>query len=216
MSEHDRSRLPRKSFRSRMWILLGVSIIISMMLWIPEVMRDWILNARVNEMKRQIDDAAQRDDPLNAISAQLVDAGFTEQGRVTTPPQIQMKQDHAVLAAELHLSDGTPFWRPMSVLVFAELPVHEDIESPARIDFWYPWPRPTQTGRSSRWDRILPTYSILLPFAVIVTIILRVNQRDMRVRRGQCRECGYPIGTSQVCTECGAAVSKRPVNSSRV
>src|SRR5436190_180033 len=34
-------------------------------------------------------------------------------------------------------------------------------------------------------------------------------RRRIRARRGQCPGCAYPIGTSDVCTECGAAVSPR-------
>ncbi|MCL4196841.1 MAG: hypothetical protein KJZ69_05045 [Phycisphaerales bacterium] len=31
-------------------------------------------------------------------------------------------------------------------------------------------------------------------------------RRRLRARRGQCQQCGYPIGVSPVCTECGAAL----------
>lgn len=31
-------------------------------------------------------------------------------------------------------------------------------------------------------------------------------RRALRRRRGTCEKCAYPIGTSPVCTECGAAV----------
>jgi hypothetical protein len=34
-------------------------------------------------------------------------------------------------------------------------------------------------------------------------------RRTLRRRRGLCRECAYPIGVSPVCTECGAAVSRK-------
>jgi hypothetical protein len=34
-------------------------------------------------------------------------------------------------------------------------------------------------------------------------------RRWLRARRGACRACGYPLGTSPVCTECGALVSSR-------
>ena len=40
-----------------------------------------------------------------------------------------------------------------------------------------------------------------LPFAGF-----RFARRRIRARRGQCPACAYPIGTSNVCTECGAAV----------
>jgi hypothetical protein len=33
-------------------------------------------------------------------------------------------------------------------------------------------------------------------------------RRNIRARRGQCPACAYPIGVSDVCTECGAAVTQ--------
>ena len=35
-------------------------------------------------------------------------------------------------------------------------------------------------------------------------------RRMIRKRRGRCPHCAYPIGTSNVCTECGAAVNGAP------
>lgn len=32
-------------------------------------------------------------------------------------------------------------------------------------------------------------------------------RRHLRTKRGQCRECGYPIGSLQVCSECGRPTS---------
>ena len=48
------------------------------------------------------------------------------------------------------------------------------------------------------------TYSLLLwPFLAAPL----AARRMLRCRRGQCARCAYPIGTSPVCTECGAAVA---------
>jgi len=33
-----------------------------------------------------------------------------------------------------------------------------------------------------------------------------IGTRMIRRRRGQCERCAYPVGTSERCTECGAAV----------
>ena len=33
--------------------------------------------------------------------------------------------------------------------------------------------------------------------------------RRRRIKRGLCPACAYPVGTNEVCTECGAAVVKR-------
>jgi hypothetical protein len=40
------------------------------------------------------------------------------------------------------------------------------------------------------------------PFAV---------RRRIRARRGQCPACAYPVGASEVCTECGRSVKASPV-----
>lgn len=46
-------------------------------------------------------------------------------------------------------------------------------------------------------------YAVALGLLFVIPNALR---RRLRRRRGQCEACGYPIGTSPVCTECGAAV----------
>jgi hypothetical protein len=37
----------------------------------------------------------------------------------------------------------------------------------------------------------------------------RATRRWIRSRRGRCPRCAYPIGTSDTCTECGEALTKR-------
>ena len=34
-------------------------------------------------------------------------------------------------------------------------------------------------------------------------------RRFIRVKRGRCVKCGYPMGESAVCTECGKAIPRR-------
>ena len=46
-------------------------------------------------------------------------------------------------------------------------------------------------------------YAAILWLLCVAPFALR---RRIRARRGQCPACAYPIGTSDVCTECGAAV----------
>ena len=38
-----------------------------------------------------------------------------------------------------------------------------------------------------------------------------VLRRFLRVRRGLCPKCAYPMGESSVCTECGKPLAKRAV-----
>ena len=35
------------------------------------------------------------------------------------------------------------------------------------------------------------------------------RRRFLRVRRGLCPKCAYPMGEAAVCTECGGALAKR-------
>ena len=56
---------------------------------------------------------------------------------------------------------------------------------------------------------------LLFPFVIVVVLILTLAA-IWRIffppaKRGQCPACGYPIGTSPVCTECGKPVTPRRV-----
>jgi hypothetical protein len=78
------------------------------------------------------------------------------------------------------------------------------------------WPRQGVNGGFAR--RVLPTRPIWPGFAintVFYAVILWVVfaapfalRRRKRMRRGLCPACAYPVGDSEVCTECGAAVRK--------
>jgi hypothetical protein len=45
-------------------------------------------------------------------------------------------------------------------------------------------------------------------FVLLFTVPLALRRR-LRSRRGLCSKCGYPVGTSERCSECGAAVTAR-------
>ena len=51
-------------------------------------------------------------------------------------------------------------------------------------------------------------YATVLWLLIYGPISLR---RFLRVRRGLCPKCAYPVGDSLVCTECGQALSRRAV-----
>jgi hypothetical protein len=49
-------------------------------------------------------------------------------------------------------------------------------------------------------------------YAVIVWLLFAAPfalRRRIRIRRGLCPACAYPIGDSEVCTECGKTVNAR-------
>lgn len=48
--------------------------------------------------------------------------------------------------------------------------------------------------------RSVPLYSVV---AILLLVLLGYLRRGVRVRRGQCPACAYPVGPSEVCTECG-------------
>ena len=97
------------------------------------------------------------------------------------------------------------------------------------------WPFRSTTGAqiNSRFVGLLPvrgrrvwsTYLPLIPvwpglianvatYATVLWLLmygLSALRRFLRVRRGLCPKCAYPIGESSVCTECGNQFRKHPV-----
>jgi hypothetical protein len=60
---------------------------------------------------------------------------------------------------------------------------------------------------------IRPVFPGIIVNSILYAVILGLlstapfaTRRMLRRRRGQCAKCAYPVGTSPVCTECGAAV----------
>ncbi len=57
---------------------------------------------------------------------------------------------------------------------------------------------------------IWPGFVLNTFFYVVILWLLfavpGVVRRRIRIKRGQCAACGYPVGVSSVCTECGVAV----------
>jgi len=55
---------------------------------------------------------------------------------------------------------------------------------------------------------IANTFVYLVP--VYIYILLIKHRSYLRLKRKQCTKCGYPIGQSEVCTECGAKLKALP------
>jgi len=68
-------------------------------------------------------------------------------------------------------------------------------------------------------EKLLPTRAVwpgfainTLFYAIVLWLLFAAPfalRRWRRVRRGLCAHCAYPVGASDVCTECGARVSSR-------
>ena len=60
---------------------------------------------------------------------------------------------------------------------------------------------------------VWPGFAVNTVFHAVTTWLLIcgpfVLRRFLRVRRGLCPKCAYPMGESSVCTECGGALAKR-------
>jgi len=82
------------------------------------------------------------------------------------------------------------------------------------------WPGKRSNGNS--YDRVLPLgvhwpaflgntgiYSAVYFLPLIVYRWIRYGKRWRRRQNNQCIMCGYPIGASALCTECGADLSKQ-------
>jgi len=85
-----------------------------------------------------------------------------------------------------------------------------------RTQRWWPFENPAwkldqeqDTGFLVSWLGTLANPAIVAAGATalyFVPIFLRWNRNKRRRRRGLCENCAYPIGASEVCTECGEAV----------
>jgi hypothetical protein len=81
-----------------------------------------------------------------------------------------------------------------------------------------PFGAPARHFRSGRTEVLLPLCPLPRGFAVntvsyaaILWLLIcgpRALRRRLRIRRQRCPACGYPLGTSPVCTECGREVSR--------
>ena len=61
----------------------------------------------------------------------------------------------------------------------------------------------------SSWQPALSAAIHAFGPALIISAILAIRLRRLtRGKRGRCPACGYPTGTSPVCTECGREVTK--------
>ena len=73
---------------------------------------------------------------------------------------------------------------------------------------WGGW----RVSRSLPLRPIFPGFLINTLFYAVIAYLLLFAWRDvrrvMRSRRGCCGKCGYPVGESAVCTECGAGVKR--------
>jgi len=54
-------------------------------------------------------------------------------------------------------------------------------------------------------------YSVMLAVLVYVMCVPFLLRRQWRVRQGCCVHCGYPIGVSSVCTECGEVLDQERI-----
>ncbi len=66
-----------------------------------------------------------------------------------------------------------------------------------------------------RYEPIWPGFAVnTLFYAALLWLfmyVLSALRRFLRVRRAFCPKCAYPMGESEVCTECGGALPKHGV-----
>jgi len=91
------------------------------------------------------------------------------------------------------------------------------------LNHWH-WLQKTPVGHLLANPRVLPLRPLWPGFAVntifyAVAFWLLIGgpfalRRFIRLQRGLCLKCGYPMGDSGVCTECGKALLRRALSSS--
>lgn len=86
------------------------------------------------------------------------------------------------------------------------------------VQMWWPWNDPAwattaqpDPGMTLAWPGLLLNPLIVggglwLPLVALPLLVV-VLGRARRARRGLCVHCGYPVGTSTLCTECGRSLA---------
>jgi hypothetical protein len=102
----------------------------------------------------------------------------------------------------------------ISIIVPNQFGLIQNSTAPARSGIalgpiGHPW-------RVLPYDLIWPGFIANVTFYSIVWCLLlaapSVVRGRLRIKRGQCASCGYPIGTSDTCTECGSSVKRRNID----
>jgi hypothetical protein len=85
-----------------------------------------------------------------------------------------------------------------------------------------PFPSLKPWTASDRFHRALPLRPISTGFAIntifyasLIWLLLAAPfaiRRRIRIKQGRCDACGYPIGASDNCTECGSVVKRRSID----
>ncbi len=71
--------------------------------------------------------------------------------------------------------------------------------------------RPPQiTFQSPIWSGFFLNLLFYAPMIWLVARVPRAVRRYIRTRHKRCAACGYPIGVSERCTECGNLIGLRP------
>ena len=60
------------------------------------------------------------------------------------------------------------------------------------------------------WAGLIVNAVLFAAATLVVWTLPQLILRAVRRRRGQCPQCGYPVGVSPVCTECGTPVLNNP------
>jgi molybdenum cofactor guanylyltransferase len=109
--------------------------------------------------------------------------------------------------AELHLGNGTFFWRPARVMVFYTSPR----ERVVRTKWYYLHGQSGPGGQSSRLAGKVGALSIALIYGGAGYSIFHAARRKRRIARGCCLECGHDLRgvDHQICPECGAPARDR-------
>jgi hypothetical protein len=94
-----------------------------------------------------------------------------------------------------HWDQSSAPLRPMAVI--------SALRAPASVPYVKPWP-----ARLLLLRPIFPGFAINTVFYAAICWLLFAApfavRRRRRVKRGLCPACAYPVGNSEICTECGA------------
>ncbi len=193
----------RRSFRNRSAYLLAVALLACWLLQVPKSIHAWLMSRRVHELQRATMETLGPTSTADDIIQQLRKDGFTVWG-----PGNSNQGGHVIFAMR-GLASGNVFWPPATARAEFTLKTLTQFHSAE----WIVWPFAESGYSTTRFDAAAPKYAGFIPLAVVVYIVASYVRREIRQNQERCKECGYPIGSSNVCTECGEPLSSRCANS---
>jgi hypothetical protein len=184
-------------WRRRAIVILAGLVIVSPVAFVDNV----LLERRAQEWERELTLKSQEMKRTGDLLAWLDDQGAAHRITAESPD---------VLSIERLVWRGLSGTRPHFAFAIvkrdeSEGLLHTEVFMQIRTGHPTLLPGPRQSIWFDRALRFMP-FAILVGIIALAVIVL--ERRAWRLNRARCPDCGYPIGMTDVCSECGATLER--------